>query len=191
MTHPDEPTIQSWCDDALAPDEAARVADHVASCPRCAAVAREVRALHTAFVRWEAVVPDLPDDFADRVLAASERPADVIPLAPRAKAPARRAVYPALAMAAAAVLAVVVGQKTSPTRPDVPAIPAPSVPVAPPVVVAPEKPVTVGSFEGPGSAEVTRVDVVGASGYTVLEVPGTSPGSTTAVVWIQDLPEAP
>lgn len=192
MTHPDDATIQSWCDDALDPAEADRVAAHVAACPRCAAVAREVRAVHTAFARWEAAVPELPDDFADRVLVAAERSAEVARRPVTARAPARRVVYPLMAMAAAGVLAVFVGQMPSPTRPEVPSVPsvAPS-PSRPAHPVTPEAPVTVGSSDGPGSAEVTRVDVVGARGYTVLEVPGTSPGSTTAVVWIQDAPEGP
>ena len=33
-----------------------------------------------------------------------------------------------------------------------------------------------------------RVDVQGAQSYSVLQIPGVSPGVTTAVVWIQDSP---
>ena len=48
------------------------------------------------------------------------------------------------------------------------------------------RPVEVGTSGGPGGAEVTRVDVQGARSYAVMEIAGMSPGTTTAVVWIQD-----
>ena len=45
MRHPDEGEIHAWLDGALAPDEAARIEAHVASCARCAEEVATARGL--------------------------------------------------------------------------------------------------------------------------------------------------
>lgn len=108
MQHPDEGTIHAWLDGALDEAAAARVAEHVATCPECESRVVEARGLIAG---------------ASRVLSALDAvPAGVIPPGP-ADAPdekaaeprrstrhwwRRRGVTPALA-AAAAVAFVAVG----------------------------------------------------------------------------------
>src|SRR5262249_47269699 len=45
MQHLDEGTIHAWLDDALPPDEAARVAEHVKTCRECADAVADARGL--------------------------------------------------------------------------------------------------------------------------------------------------
>ena len=90
MQHLDEGTIHSWLDGVLSPDEAARVAAHVAECPQCAAAVAEARGFIAA---------------SSRILSALDHvPRGVVPAAPPAKWYSRPAWR-----AAAAVLVVAVG----------------------------------------------------------------------------------
>ncbi|HEV7837796.1 MAG TPA: zf-HC2 domain-containing protein, partial [Gemmatimonadaceae bacterium] len=90
MQHLDEGTIHSWLDGALSPEEAARVAAHVAECPQCAAAVAEARGFIAA---------------SSRILTALDSaPRGVIPVA----APIRHRNWP-MWRAAAAVLVVAGG----------------------------------------------------------------------------------
>jgi hypothetical protein len=60
MQHPDEGTIHSWLDGALAPDEAARVEAHVAECPECASAVAEARGFIAASSRILTKLDDVP-----------------------------------------------------------------------------------------------------------------------------------
>jgi hypothetical protein len=95
----------------------------------------------------------------------SARPAKVVPL--------RRWFYPALAAAAAGVIALRVAVPTGARGP----------------LATLQTPVLVGG-EGSGGAKVTRVDVPGAQSFTVMQLPGVRPDTVTAVVWIQDRDES-
>ncbi|MBI5517647.1 MAG: zf-HC2 domain-containing protein [Deltaproteobacteria bacterium] len=191
MTHPDDSTLQQWVDQALEPAEARDVAAHAATCARCARRGDAVRALGRATRRWADEAPATDLDLLGAILAATTGPnatAVVPPPEPvptaRRSTPLRRFLYPALAAAAAALFAL----RTPPqdnhpnTRP----------PVVTPAHTPPQNPTTpVEPLEGPGGAEVTRVDVQGAKSYAVLVIPGMRESSTSAVVWIQDEPEDP
>lgn len=90
MQHLDEGTIHSWLDNALSPEEAARVEAHVAECPECAAAVAEARGFIAA---------------SSRILTAlDDAPRGVVPAA----APVRRG-NRAMLRAAAAVLVVAAG----------------------------------------------------------------------------------
>ena len=90
MQHPDEGTIHSWLDGALAADEAARVEVHVKECPECAATVAEAR----GFIAG-----------ASRILTALDNaPRGVIP----AVAPKKR-IDPWVLRVAATVLVVAAG----------------------------------------------------------------------------------
>jgi hypothetical protein len=90
MQHPDEGTIHSWLDGALAADEAARVEAHVKECPRCASAVAEARGFIAA---------------SSRILTSLDNvPKGVVPLAP----PTRMRNWPVW-RAAAAVLVVALG----------------------------------------------------------------------------------
>ena len=90
MQHLDEGTIHSWLDNALSPDEAARVEAHVAECPECAAAVAEARGFVAA---------------SSRILTAlDDAPRGVLPAA----GPVRRG-NRAMLRAAAAVLVVAAG----------------------------------------------------------------------------------
>ncbi|HEX3157281.1 MAG TPA: carboxypeptidase regulatory-like domain-containing protein [Gemmatimonadaceae bacterium] len=70
MAHLDEGTIHAWLDDALSPEEAARVEAHVAGCAECSAAVAEARGLMAA---------------ASRIVGALDRvPGGVIPTSPPA-----------------------------------------------------------------------------------------------------------
>lgn len=195
MSHPDDATLQTWFDGALPDADRVALDRHVAACARCAGAANALRALHGAVDHWAAAQPEPGDDFADAIFAkldldtAKPPAAKVIPLnatrdaAPRRAFPMRRVAFPAIAVAAAAFLAL----RFSPTVPDVTRPPAHTVAhVTEPAAPDSAQPIEVGAGEGPGGAEVTRVDVQGAQSYAVLQIPGVAPGALTAVVWIQD-----
>ncbi len=194
MTHPDDATLQTWFDGELPDAERAVLDLHLTSCARCAGAAIALRSLHATVNHWADAQPDVDADFADAVFAkldldAAKPAAKVIPLnaargpAPRRAFPMRRVAFPAIAVAAAAFLAL----RFSPTVPDPTQPPAHTVAhVADPAQADPTQPIEVGAGEGPGGAEVTRVDVQGAKSYAVLQIPGVAPGALTAVVWIQD-----
>lgn len=195
MTHPDDATLQTWFDGELPDADRVALDRHLAACARCAGAANALRALHATVDHWVDAQPVVSDDFADAVFAkldldAQKVPAaTVIPLnaargaAPRRASPMRRVAFPAIAVAAAAFLAL----RFSPTVPD-PTRPPPHTVahVAGPAEADPAQPIEVGAGDGPGGAEVTRVDVQGAKSYAVLQIPGVAPGALTAVVWIQD-----
>lgn len=181
MNHPDDLTLQAWHDDAL--DDATRDAlrPHLDACDVCAAKLRGLEALSRATDAWTSAVPALPDDFAELLAARIERERPPAPVAtpaqrPPAKVvPMRRWFYPALAAAAAGILAVRVA---IPKR-----TPGGSIPS-----LVSQLPVAVG--DGVGGAKVTRVDVPGAQSFTVMQLQGVRPESVTAVVWIQERDEA-
>ncbi len=189
MTHPDDTTLQTWFDGALPEADRAAVERHVASCARCEGSVRALRALRANFGLWAEAAPGARDDLTDAIFAKLDAPADnVVPLAAAREAArerrsfsVRRVAFPALAVAAAAIIALRFGRPVDhPPR-------SPVGPVA--QVTHPARPGEPGAEE-PGGAEVTRVDVQGAQSYAVLEIPGVAPGATTAVVWIQDLDES-
>lgn len=186
MIHPDDLTLQSWHDDELDAAQRAEVSTHVEGCEVCAAKVEGLGMVARASQQWLDAAPALPDDFADLLMARLEREAPapveaaaprplapVVPLRPTVKAaPSRRWVYPALAAAAAGIIAVRVAL---PSRPGAPSM-------IPPVAAL------VGG-EHAGGAKVTRVDIPGAQSFTVMQLPGVRPDSVTAVVWIQDRDE--
>ena len=176
MSHPDDLTLQSWHDGEVSDDERAHLASHVETCAQCSAKVDGLRSLARATQRWADAVPELPDDFADLLVirAESEPPVKSAPPAPVAKViPLRRRwVYPALAAAAAGLIALRV-----------------SLPNRPGGGLMSSTPVLVGG-EGSGGATVTRVDMPGAQSFTVMQLPGVRPDTVTAVVWIQDLDDS-
>ena len=197
MTHPDDATLQRWHDGEAGTDEATLHA-HVTACARCTSKLAGLRALHTGFSRWSDAVDLGQDDLADAIFrqaAANGAATPPTPVAPPVKAGGavvpfrRRFAWPAVAMAAAAGLALFLSRPTErPHRPDVPS------PIAQPI----PSPVPPSVSEDPGTtfpeawentlraAEVVRVEVQGAQSYTVMEIPGSRPGTTSAVVWIAD-----
>ncbi len=186
MSHPDDTTLQRLFDGDLPAADRVATERHVASCARCEGSLRALDSLSSAVGRYDDALGDLSggDAFADAVFARLDAPAEkVVPIsraAERRSFPVRRVAFPAIAVAAAAILALRFAPPVSdgPTPPD-------SVNVTPPQNPVPQ---------GPGepaptvatNTEVTRVDVQGAQSYAVLELPGLAPGATTAVVWIQD-----
>jgi hypothetical protein len=60
MQHPDEGTIHAWLDGELAPDDAQRVEEHVASCERCSTLVAEARGLIAASSRILTALDDVP-----------------------------------------------------------------------------------------------------------------------------------
>lgn len=180
MKHPDDTTLQTWFDGALPEADRVALERHLADCARCDGTVRALQSLHGAVNAWADDAP--ADDLTDAIFAKIEAeqsepaPAKVIPLADRRGSPMRRFAFPAIAVAAAALLAL----KITPARHG--AQPARDGGVA---VVNPQ-PVEVAPGTAQGGAEVTRVDVQGAQSYAVLEIPAVTPGMTTAVVWIQD-----
>jgi hypothetical protein len=50
--------LQAFLDDALAPEDRQRVADHVAACPSCRATLRDLRAVSGALGRWAVPEPE-------------------------------------------------------------------------------------------------------------------------------------
>src|SRR4051812_16634221 len=58
--HLDEGTIHAWLDDALAPAEAARVAEHVRGCAECSARVAEARGLIAGASRIMGALDDVP-----------------------------------------------------------------------------------------------------------------------------------
>ena len=60
MQHPDEGTIHAWLDGALAPAEAKRIEEHVASCESCGAAVAEARGLIAAASRILTALDDVP-----------------------------------------------------------------------------------------------------------------------------------
>lgn len=186
MKHPDDATLQRLFDGDLPEADRVEAERHLATCGRCDGVMRALGALHDQFTRWDDALPAPSDAFADAVFAKLETPsAKVIPLArpavERRSFSVRRVAFPAIAVAAAALLAL----RFAPPVTDEHRGTVVARTSDPPPSVTP--PVEVGHGNDPGGAEVTRVDVRGAQSYAVLELPGISPGATTAVVWIQDL----
>lgn len=191
MTHPDDLTLQSWYDDALPDALRGEFAPHLEDCAACAQRLASLGVVSRASRQWLDAVPALPDDFTELLMARIAREADspvvsapveppaaespralapVVPLRSLVKAqPSRRWVYPALAAAAAGLIAVRVA---IPRQADHRAQQAATQAL-------------VGG-EGSGGAKVTRVDVPGAQSFTVMQLPGARPDTVTAVVWIQD-----
>ncbi len=60
MEHVDEGTIHAWLDGALAADEGARIAAHIAGCASCAAAVAEARGLIAASSRILSALDDVP-----------------------------------------------------------------------------------------------------------------------------------
>lgn len=200
MQHPDDATLEQWRDDALPPDELARVEAHVSDCDRCVERVGSLRDLSRAFGVWADAIPPLPDDFTDQVMRAVETSSPAPKLAPPAPAPTtptavvrpfplRRVVYPALAAAAAMLFWATTRAPVTPSAPQpVAHTTAPTGRTVVTALVEPPK-VTVGPAEGDtGGVEVTRVDVRGAQSYAVMMVPGVDEAET-AIVWIADPPD--
>ncbi len=199
MTHPDDATLQRWHDGEAGSDEATLRA-HITACARCTSKLAGLRALHTGFSRWSDAVELGQDDLADAIFrqaaanGVATSPATAVSPTP-VKAGGvvvpfrRRFAWPAVAMAAAAALALFVSRPTDrPQRPDTPSpiaqpnpVPTPTPGIDDPGVTFPE------AWENTlRAAEVVRVEVQGAQSYTVMEIPGSRPGTTSAVVWIAD-----
>lgn len=192
MTHPDDATLQTWYDGALVDGDSLRVESHLAACALCASKVTALRAFTATASAWADAAPelgDLGDAILARLDAPAPAPAKVIPLGEARTAPVKRAfplrrvLWPALA--AAAAIAFALGTRAPPAhRPtaDVAAQREPAAPDADPLTA----PVVAGTGDGPGGAEVVRVNVQGAQSYALLAVQGMNPESTTAVLWIQD-----
>jgi hypothetical protein len=199
MTHPDDATLQRWHDgDGGSEEEALR--GHITACARCTSKLAGLRALHTGFARWSDAVELGQDDLADAIFrqAAANGGATSSASAP-APTPVRsggvvvplrrRFAWPAVAMAAAAGLALFLSRPTDrPRRPDTPSpIAQPNPPPTPPPGVDDPGVTFPEAWENTlRAAEVVRVEVQGAQSYTVMEIPGSRPGTTSAVVWIAD-----
>lgn len=201
MTHPDDATLQTWHDGALAEGDARALTQHVAACAVCEAKLASLRALHDGLGRWADDAPfgdlDLSAAVLARIEATPPKPAEAPKPAPVVSLDAARArrgggrmlVFPAIAAAAAFFIFVYLRPPASDVRqPDAPRPPV-TTPGPGPAQNLLAQLVEVGG--GVGGADVTRVDVQGAQSYSVLQIPGVSPGVTTAVVWIQDSPEEP
>lgn len=72
MQHLDEGTIHAWLDDALPPEEAARVAQHAAECAPCAAAVADARGMIAGAAR---IVSSLDIVRGDVIPAAAAKPA--------------------------------------------------------------------------------------------------------------------
>ncbi|MBL8605546.1 MAG: hypothetical protein JNK72_26680 [Myxococcales bacterium] len=150
---------------------------------------------------WAAhAVPALGADFTDAVMAAvaatqrtahpvaaPQPQAEVVSLASR-RGPSRRVLWPALAAAAALLVALVSGRAPRPDpTPNAPLAarpaPGPALPSATPEPSAELGPILVAEADGLGP-EVTRMEVVGARSYEVIST------ASSAVVWIHDKPES-
>lgn len=199
MKHPSDEDLQMWADGELESGADALEA-HVAACARCAAVVASVRSLGGGLRLWsdslelrsvslvDAIEASVTPDIGARGVSAPPsaeptkkpelralpggraEPSSVRPVSRRAW------VWPALAAAAAVLF--VLGPRVSPRT-------TTSTHIDHPIAARPE---TLAAPTEPG-ADVVRIDVEGAKSYTVMQVPGTIEGSTTAVVWIQDEPE--
>lgn len=98
MEHIDEGTIHAWLDEALPPDEGARVDQHVRACAECAAAVAEARGLIAASTRILSALDDVPRDVVPRRVhevraddAPTVRPAvKTTPATPVGTAPVRR-----------------------------------------------------------------------------------------------------
>ena len=152
-----------------------------------ARVMADAMAQRSATAWAETAVPSLPDDFAATVAAkADARPKLKALDGGGSPAPVRAQRWwrwPAVAVAAAALLALLTSR--GPTTVDQPEpvaqrtdAEAPSGPTP-----APVNPVVV------ALAEVTRVEVLGAQSVAVLTLPGEGGGSGSPVVWITDKAE--
>lgn len=151
----------------------------------------DVTAQRAAAVWADGAVPALPADFAAMVAAkaAAQPRLQVLDggaargaAAPTAERARRWWRWPAMAVAAAAVLALLTSRST-PTgeRPEPVAQRGDG--AAPVVVPVEANPVAV------ALAEVTRVEVLGAQSVAVLSIAGEGGGSGSAVVWITDKAE--
>lgn len=87
MTHIDEGTIHAWLDDALAPDEAARVERHVRECAECAAAVAEARGLIAASSRILSALDDVVGGVIPRATRESEGEGGAAPLRLRVRRP--------------------------------------------------------------------------------------------------------
>lgn len=189
MSHPDDTTLQRLFDGDLPAADRVATERHVSSCARCEGALRALESLSSAVSRYDDSLGDLSggDAFADAVFAKLDAPSEKVVHISRAverrSFPVRRVAFPAIAVAAAAVLALRFGTPVSetPGRIDPTGVT--------PITNNPTGPAANGTEPTPtvaGNTEVTRVDVRGAQSYAVLELPGVAPGATTAVVWIQD-----
>jgi hypothetical protein len=118
--HLDEGTAHAWLDGALAPDEAARAAAHVAGCAACAALVAEAQGLLAGASRILGALDEVPGDVVPR--DAARRPtaardaalgaALAAAAAERRTPKARRAWYAGVPLRAAAAVLLVAGLGT-------------------------------------------------------------------------------
>lgn len=87
MTHIDEGTIHAWLDDALAPDEAARVERHVRECADCAAAVAEARGLIAASSRILSALDNVEGGVIPRATRESDGEGGAAPLRLRLRRP--------------------------------------------------------------------------------------------------------
>ncbi|MFP5354247.1 MAG: zf-HC2 domain-containing protein [Gemmatimonadota bacterium] len=87
MTHIDEGTIHAWLDDALAPDEAARVERHVRECAECAAAVAEARGLIAASSRILSALDDVVGGVIPRAAREADGDGGAAPLRLRLRRP--------------------------------------------------------------------------------------------------------
>ncbi len=97
MRHPDDGTIHAWLDGALAPEEARRLEQHVASCAMCGDAVAEARGLVASSSRILGALDTLPGDVVPRTRAS-----------PGGQRAARWWTRPVIPAAAAALLVVAV-----------------------------------------------------------------------------------
>lgn len=118
MQHPDEGTIHAWLDGELPYEESSRIASHMESCARCAALVAEARGFVAASSRILRQLDDVPGGVvpstpgSNPVLKPAFEPRDWGVVLPIPRRGAHRRWFPSKFAAAAAITVMAVGAYT-------------------------------------------------------------------------------